>query len=203
MPLKRIVKLALAAGVATAGFALPAASSYAAGCPAVTATPVFASFGDTALYDLAPNGTFLNNATGWNFTGNVSVVPDTEPFNLLDFFGAKSIVMGQNSTATSPPFCVSGNDPYFRYLMRPTGVSQMLTQILVEQNGNQWIPLTSYVNQAVLPNSIGIWTPTKPNPLSTLLPLGNDGTATIKLQFVNLIGSYTVGDVWVDPWARR
>jgi hypothetical protein len=118
MPLKKnwigTAAAALAVLAVSPGSAL--ASTAPTGCPNVTATNVFSGFGDTALYSLAPNGTFLNHASGWTFTGSASVVPDNEPFHLPGWAGANAIELGPNSTATSPTFCVSGNNPYFRAL---------------------------------------------------------------------------------------
>jgi hypothetical protein len=99
MPLKKIRLAALAATIA-AFAAVPGSASAASlptmltGCGLVPVATVFAGFGDTNWYTLAPNGTFINNAAGWTFTGPVSVVPDTEPFDLLDWLGAKAIKLG-------------------------------------------------------------------------------------------------------------
>jgi hypothetical protein len=61
-------------------------------------------------------------------------------------------------------------------------------------------PLASYQNISL---NAGAWGAGVPNPLAKLLPLGATGTAQIKLEFLNLSGTDTIGDVWVDPWARR
>jgi len=193
--------LALAVGPGSAAAATTTSSSTPATCPSAgTATKVFSQFGDSAEYTPAPNGTFQNKASGWTIVGNAKLIADTNPFG-LGGSGAQALQMGPMSVAISPPSCVTSANPYFRYLIKSnffgsnvtTGVDYLGTAASALFNAY------SYTNLSLLPGS---WSPSAPNPLSTRIPLLNNGSSTVRLVFTDLSGSYTIGDVFVDPWAR-
>jgi hypothetical protein len=108
------------AGAVSAATAATATASITTSSSTCTSggTQVFKQFGDPNDYVLAPNGTFLNGASGWTLTGLTAIVPDNDRFNLSS--GPRySLELGPGGTAMSLPFCVSSANPTFRYLIEP------------------------------------------------------------------------------------
>lgn len=194
--------LAFACGpTAAADAATSTTSSTAApaSCPVVSTSQVFKQFGDSAQYQLAPNGTFQNNAAGWQLSGSATVGPDTNTFG-IGGSGDYAITLGPASSATSPPFCVSSKNPYFRFLLKPDFfASSISTAVTLPGLGGVLQALYSWATMSIFP---GNWQASAPNPLSTLISLNANGTAMVRLKFTDNTTWETISDVYVDPWAR-
>ena len=114
--LKKVLASAFVAA-AIAAAAVPGASARStllglggSSCPS-SGTQIFAAWGDTASYFLAPNGGVEGGSTGWSLGGGASVISGNEPFMAS---GSHALSLPSGSSATSPVICIGPNDPYVR-----------------------------------------------------------------------------------------
>lgn len=180
-------------------FAVPAAQ---AACTAAPTTKVFAAFGDSSDYSLAPGGSFESGATDWTLTG-ASVVTDNDPWKLHGAGDTKSLSVSAGGQAVSPAFCVGVEHPTFRFVARRTGGSWGVLNVKL-----RWKLAGGATNETVVTAIDGkdaSWHVTDRSALSTVLPLWNSGQ-TASVQFVfdpeDFGGAWTIDDVYVDPYTR-
>jgi hypothetical protein len=177
--------------------ALPAsASALPLSCSSQTMTPVFAPWGDPALYRPVDGGTFESQSTSWTLSGSRRVAGN-DPYDIAGDDGGFSLAMPAGSTATSPPVCVSLLSPTLRFMVRSTG----------SPFGSLWVsaklPDGSTVPLGGVSGLLGVWRPSLPMILTTAL-LGNlTGDSTdVRFRFAVAGGSFAVDDVFVDPYGR-
>ena len=204
MPLTKH-RLALAAATVVAVILGPAAAASASttttssGCAISSVAQVFKQFGDSAEYTLAPDGAFQSGTAGWTIEGNAKLVADSEPYG-IGVSGGQALEMNPLSVAISPPLCVSSAQPTFRYLVKngspignvTTGVDLLSAFSGALSNLFSWATVTTHM----------AWSASPANPLATVIPLLSNGSATVRLVFTDLTGTETIGDIYVDPWAR-
>lgn len=165
-------------------------------------TQVFAPWGDSAFYYLAPNGDLEAGSNGWTLTGGASVVSQNNPF-LGD--GAHSLALPSGSTATSPQTCIGTTNDFVRMFGADAGGSDSglrvrviwygllsrvlgVTDVATFAPGSDWAPTDKLA-------SIGGLPPLVP-------PLGST-SARIQLVPVGSGSRWQIDDVYVDPWACR
>lgn len=201
-----------AASLATGPATAVAASSPATTC-ARTSPPAwqaFAKFGDLADYWLAPGGDFESPMSGWSLS-NARVVRGNDSTGVLG--GGRSLALGVGlisgqSTATSPPFCVSAAHPTFRYLLKADGAVGALSTFIryrAADGSTREEQVRSRTATTLLP---GQWKPSDLQPLATKIPMNAvGGVAVVQLVFrtpISVVGAgYQIDNVLVDPYRMR
>ena len=189
MPTRRssVTRLAKAAVLATLALASVPAAASAAACPDVPSSPVFASFGDSNGYFLAPGGDFEANLA---WTGrDIDRGQVDKPWSLA---GTKALRLDRGETATSPAFCVSELHPHLRFMT--SGDSGGLLKVEAIENG--------VVTALIVLNGGQGWRVTDFVPLATALGyLGAEGH-DVQLRMTALSGTWSADGVYVDPYRR-
>ena len=170
-------------------------------CP-TSGTQVFARWGDSTSYYLAPNGGLESGTTGWTVNGG-SVVNENEPYYTS---GSHSLYLPSGSTATSPVVCIGTKDLYVRMFAKDVGGTDRGLHVQVVWYGllNAVLGITDVATYA--PG--GSWAPT--GKLSTagglsvpLLPIVGSTSARIRVTPVGSGSNWRIDDLYVDPWAMR
>jgi hypothetical protein len=197
----------LAAAAATAVFAVgaPAANAgvlvkSAGNCPTPVTSQVFAPWGDSAQYQLAPGGAFEAGQPAWNLNG-ASIVSGNEPWKVHRSSDSRSLKLPPGATATSPVMCVGLEHPTLRLFAKNNRA--LLSTLTVEVIFETSLGITASAPVGVLlPN--GQW---KPSPrflvVANLLPLlpGEKTPVQFRVRSVGL-GTWWVDDFYVDPRCR-
>ena len=161
---------------------------------------VFAPWGDSHSYYLAPNGGLESGSTGWSLSG-ASVTGGNEPFLAT---GSHSLSLPSGSTATSPVACIglqqlairmfgsdkSGTDSGLRVRVLWYGLANKLlgaSDYATFKPGSGWSP-TSTVNSQ--------------GGCNLLLPLLGSTSARIQLTPLGSGSNWKIDDLYVDPWAN-
>jgi hypothetical protein len=194
----RLAAAAVAAILASTAFA-PAARADSA-CPNEGASQVFAPWLDPSSYVLAPDGGFEAGAADWS---RAQVVAGNEPWTVRDASDDRALAI-DGGAVTSPPICVGLERPTIRFFARNTG--SPLGVLTVEALVRTPLGLTVGVPIGVVAGVGDAWAPTLPMPIvANLLPLlPGDGFTSVRLRFsaVGLGSSWTVDDVYVDPYSK-
>jgi hypothetical protein len=132
---------------------------------------VFAPWGDSAMYTLAPQGD-LSETGGWTLNKQATVAPSADPFS-----GARqSLQFGKGAEAATPAMCVNLDNPTIRFFVRDlggNGKSQLKVDVLYEdfsghvkhltiaklRAGGEWQPsviLPIYMNMLALASPSGL-----------------------------------------------
>jgi hypothetical protein len=186
---------------AAALFILPAASASAAlidtsACDDSALSQPFAGVGDYAYYKLAPGGDFEGALTGWSLGGGAKVVSNGHA-------SAHALQLPAGASATTASTCVNAANPSYRFYVRSSGgllglVPAMTVSLVYRDSvlGIVALPLG-----VVLPSSS--WAPSPVEvTLSALPALIANGDTPLSLRFNSIAGTWTVDDVFVDPWNR-
>jgi hypothetical protein len=133
--------------------------------------PVFASWGDSAMYTLAPQGD-LSTSDGWTLNKQTTIVSSGDPFS-----GAhQSLQFAKGAQAATPAMCVNLDNPTIRFFVRDLGgneKSQLKVDVLYEdfsghvkhltiaklRAGSEWQPsviLPMYMNMLALASPSGL-----------------------------------------------
>jgi hypothetical protein len=192
-PRIRTLAVGLFAGALLTG-AAPAVA--AAACPAVPASQVFGPLGDSAFYALVPGGTFESGAPGWSLSQG-EVISE----NVTLTHRQRALVIKPHGRVVSPPFCVTNEDPTFRFLYRTVrGGGKMNV-------GVSWTDGSGSSHETVvatLPSNPS-WTASPVLPLASVLPLANVSTLEgVRLVFTATHPglSFAIADVYIDPYRR-
>jgi hypothetical protein len=171
--------------VAMTAPAAQAATEPVAVCEPRAFAPVFAAWGDGALYTLAPGGGFETGAGGWTLTGGAAVVAGSSPFAA----GRSSLSLPAGASALSPPICVQKEFPSWRFAARSAGGRVDVAVV--------------YARMAV-PGRV-----VKSSPSWSLAPIQRLATGQfvrgghVQLKVTAVGGAVGVDDVYVDPRYRR
>ena len=173
--------------------AVPAVAG--AACPSATTSTPFASLGDLSLYSLLSGSSFESGATGW-LLNNAEVVTGASVAG-----GTHALEIEPRGTATSPTFCINGEDPTFRFYARQTGGGR--SSLAVTIVWRDIIGIRHYTPVGSVPGSSS-WAATQTLPLATKLPLWMPGsTLNAQLQFQpEGSGTWAIDDVYIDPHSR-
>ncbi len=172
--------------------AVPAVAS--AECPPTPASASLASFGDNAVYSLLSGSSFESGAAGWSLQ-NAAVVGDSGAEG-----GSNSLVIQSGGLAVSPAFCVSSEDPSFRFFAQQVdGGNGSLT---VSLRWTQWGYTHNTTVGSIDPSSS--WRLSPALELATALPLHNAwSTLKVSIAFQPSWGSsWAIDDVYIDPYSR-
>jgi hypothetical protein len=193
----------LAAVVAAAGLAVPAASAGTSGSllPSCGAKSYpFTRWGDLDAYCAFPNLGFENGTTSWTVTLNASTVAANEPWNVSGP-GTHALQLKPGATALSSRLPISLLDPWVRFFARSAGANGPLRVQVIFHGllGN----LTGVLNIGSLsPGGYSSWQPTQRVLSALALPLGTS-SAQVLLTSQATSGSWQADDVYLDPCVAK
>ena len=190
-----ILRFLLALVGLVVGFAAISSAAQAA-CSYPDAEQVFAKWGDTRYYELAPDGGFEEGGNGWSFSGGAALVNGNETEFLNGEEDEFSLSLPYGSTATSPRVCIDEETPVFRLMALNGG----------ELNAKLRVTVTYEVARGKTERTSDVraedeWAPTPP------LRLDVDSTtekvARISFQPWDTKGEWLIDDLYIDPFSRR
>jgi hypothetical protein len=202
----RLVRFTVLAAVAAGALAaLPATASAvlverAPSCEPQPTSKVFAPWGDSRDYVLAPGGSFEDGAPGWQLKG-ASVVSGNETFYVGGRSHSRSLKLDGGESATSSEICVGLEHPTIRLFTRNNRLllSTLSVEVIAETSVGLKVPVPIGV---VLPHN-----PWKPTPsylvVANLLPLLPDNYTPVAFRFRAIGGgSWWIDDFYIDPSRR-
>jgi hypothetical protein len=154
-------------------------------CPTQAFSPVFAAWGDFALYTPAPGGNFEASA-GWTLAGGATVATGNSPFAK----GTRSLSLPAGASALSPPICVQKNYPSWRFATRSSG-GALGIEILY--------PAKTKDTRTLSPSALWALTPV----LTFSTGQFDTGPTTIRIRFTAAGAAVRADDVYIDPRLRR
>ena len=157
---------------------------------------------DPANYVLAGDGTFENDASGWQLDG-ASVVSGNEPYFVHGSGESHSLRLPAGSSATSPVSCVGLEHPTLRHFASRQGGS-LLSSLKVEVLYEDALGATRSLAIGNVLSGSGFG-PTAQMPIvANLLPLLPGERTPVSFRFTPQgSGAWRIDDVYVDPWKRR
>jgi hypothetical protein len=162
----------------------------------------FASFGDAALYTPVDNAGLEGGATSWTLTGGASVVADNEPWHLGGAGDRTALTLPPGSTAVTAPLCIDATYPYFRLFARAAARQSLKVEVLAYDTTGKLIKISPFNYRS----AFGGWapTPTIAIPVFDLKPAAGVAAAPVAFRFTPIGSStFTIDDVYVDPYARH
>jgi hypothetical protein len=202
----------LAAILLTAAAAVVPASSAQAGvlvesatsCSSETLSQPFARWLDPARYTLVPGGAFEAGQPAWSVAGGASVVSGNETYFVHGAADSRSLRLPAGASATSPAMCVGLGEPTLRFFGKLSG-GGLLSSLRVEALVEDQLGLVKSVPLIVLGGGGASWSPTLPSlVVANLLPLLPGATTPVAFRFTPVgAGTWSVDDVYVDPWSSR
>jgi hypothetical protein len=210
---RRLATLGLAAAAAFAVFtASPAAAASGdeavAPCSSHTFTRPFTPWLDIFSYTLAPGGNFEAGGASWDLRGGASVVNGNEPYRVGGSGDSRALRLPGGASATSPKMCVNLLYPTMRFFAK--GDAGLITGLLTSRLKVEVVYTDLFGVERTAPviavalNGTG-WEPSLPAPLLVNIGtiLSHDGTADVAFRFTAVGGSWSVDDVYVDPFRAR
>ncbi len=174
----------------------------AANCEEQSLSQPFLPWADVAQYTLAPNGSFESGAASWSLN-NAAVVNGNESFYVTSASDSRSLAVGTGGSATSGVMCVGVEHPTLRFFARRVGgtfLSTLRVNVLYE---NALGLVESLPIGVVAAGSNWSVTPVYAV-VANLLPLLPGERTPVAFKFTPQGGaSWTIDDVYVDPWGGR
>jgi hypothetical protein len=197
-----VIAVAAVPATAQAGLLVETATS----CDAQSLSQPFKQFLDPIQYTLVPGGAFEAGNPAWKLTGGAGVVSGNESWKVHGSADSRSLRLPAGSTATSPAMCVGLGHPTLRLFAKKSGggllgpLSTLRVDVLIEDNLGL---IKSLPTGLVLAGSD--WSPSLPQlVVANLLPILDAGETPIAFRLVPQgTATWTVDDVYVDPWAGR
>jgi len=203
------LRLTIFAALALAGAAVPASPASAAlietsDCDGAELSQPFQRWNDERSYKLAPGGDAEGSLSGWSFSGGAKRVSGSEPFAATGSLGAASFAIPAGGSVTTAATCVNAAYPSFRFFVKSSGgllgLLPAMTVSLVYRDGV--LGLVEVPIGTVLPGSS--W---RPSPVMFTGALAGaalaGGEARLALRFRSIAGTWSVDDVFVDPYRRN
>jgi hypothetical protein len=159
---------------------------------------VFAPWGDTDWYFLAPDGSLEGGGIGWRFSGGAKVVRRSDPFGLAGAGDRRSLSLPRGGAATSAPFCIRPDARTVRWVQRGGKRGTLLVEV---QHLDEDAATPGRTLDVV--RGRGEWRPS-PEVKIPMIGTGSkkDGFAIVALKFTALTGDWSIDDLYVDPKAR-
>jgi len=181
--------------LAAALLGLLAFSSAAKACSYPDAEQVFAPWGDSQYYQLAPDGGLEEGGSGWTLEGGAELVAGNEAYFLNDPTDATSLRIPYGGLATSPKFCVDADTPVFRFMALNAGDRSKLSVTVTYE-----LPSKTRVRNNEIRAS-GEWAPTDPQKLE----INGDTERVARISFTprDAAGDWLIDDLYIDPFARH
>jgi hypothetical protein len=164
----------------------------------------FLDWNDLRDYTLAPNGSFESGLDGWIVSDGVEVRPHGNWFR--PDAGTSALFMPPDSSAVSPPICVTPDYPAARLFGKtltsgPSAASLRVKVIFppTEAGGEPKAKPAGTLRRE------RTWDATRKfaiSPGQVARAAGPDGTTMIRLRFATRDASWLLDDLLVDPRAR-
>lgn len=205
------LRLGATALLAGAAFALSTASASAGAlvasapsCDEQSLAKTFLPWLDVADYTPLPGGDFETGGEGWSFAGGAAIAAGNSPYQ-VGGGGSSSLSVPAGGSATSATICVGIEHPTIRFFAKRTSggtlsLASLRVDVLFEDATGSVVSLPV---GSVL--STGSWQPTLPMAIvANLLPLLPNEATPVAFRFAAQgNASWSVDDVWVDPYYRR
>ncbi len=199
---RRLLRLATATA---AGLALLPATADAGllavdpeSCATQTMNQVFLPWADVANYTLAPGGD-AESGNALTRTGGAAIVAGNEPWTVGSANDHKSIGLPAGSSVTTGALCVGLGHPTMRFFAKSQGTGP-LSSLRVDVLFEGALGLQTATIGSVLPSAE--WAPTAPYlVVANLLPLLPPNATPVAFRLTPQgSGTWTVDDLYVDPW---
>jgi len=194
---------AIAAVAATALIAAPASAApagTAGGCPAVPTVNPFAAWGDSADYQLAPDGGFEAGATAWKLAGGARVVEGNEPFKVNRATDHRSLELPARGSATTTPICIGVEHRTMRFFNTGARTGTLTVEALYTTPDGR----PASVGLGTVRDS-GTWAPSDSLPMRVnelAAAYGNAMSVRLRFTASGAVAS-RIDDVYVDPYRVR
>jgi hypothetical protein len=197
--MKRIRTLAMAGLLVCGGLSYAAPASAATSCPARTLTKPYVNLGDSNEYFVIPGGTFDTGLGSWTKTaGTAAFTTSTMNSGYTGLaYNPGSIQLSQNTSITSPSFCIAANEDAFRFAMAlAAGSGTLYVRYDMTYNG-----VTKSSTYTFTKSSVQQWGSAQ----RTLLPASvRTGDATVRMTLSTGPGAtFWIDQVMFDPWRTR
>jgi hypothetical protein len=172
-------------------------------CAARDSSAVFSRWLDPARYFQVTNGGFEHSTDDWTLSAGASVQAGNESFRVGGSADEHSLVLAAGASAESHAACVTLGEPTMRLFVKaPRTLGAALRVDATVENPTTGLTLqTSYLVLGGLAPSQ--WAPTPeilvPNLLGGILP----ENLTIRITAVGAPATWSVDDVYVDPFKSR
>ena len=165
-------------------------------------SPVFAAWGDTATYALAPQGD-LSLSDDWSLNKQAAVVTGADPFS----GAAQSLDLAKGAEAATPPMCVNLDHPTIRFFLRDfggNGKSHLKVDVLYEDFGGHVKRLTIAKLNAGSEWQPSVILPMYMNRLALASPTGLTAVAfRFKAEGLQKDETLSISSLYVDPFSSR
>jgi hypothetical protein len=194
--------IALAAGAASANAGILVAS--APNCDDQSLSKTFLPWWDIADYTALSGGDFEGAGGGWSMSGGAAIANGNESYDVGGSDDSHSLSLPAGASATSPAICVGLGHPTIRFFTKRqsggwlSGASLRVDVLFETATGAVMsLPMGSVGNG-------GYWQATSPMLIgANLLPLLPNETTPVAFRFTAQGASFSVDDVWVDPYFRK
>jgi hypothetical protein len=183
---------------AVASLALSASAAAATACSVGTLSQPFKPWLDAFSYGLVPGARFESGTTGWKLSSTAKVVTGNEPWRVAGASDAKSLSLAAGATATTPTFCGGLGYPTVRLFSKSSFALVSLLRVDVVYTGTDALLHSSPLG-TVLPSGSG--QPSLPIVTLSGLPLLTGSSLALRLTAVG--ATFTVDDIYVDPYSRN
>jgi hypothetical protein len=132
--------------------------------------------------------------------GGAEVTAGNEPFYVRSAADRYSLTLPAGSSATTPAMCVDADEPTLRLLAGAPGnlLSVLRVDALVTTLG-----VTTTLPVGVAPGALPGWSPTLPMVFAVSLDQLLTGS-TVRFRFrPQVVGTWRIDDVYVDPFKDR
>jgi hypothetical protein len=159
----------------------------------------FAPWQDVADYILAPSGNIEGGTARWQLAGGAAAVEGNEPYRVGGAADHTALALPAASRATTASMCIGVEHRTMRFFARGTPSSSLDVEVLYRKKNAG--PQKSVRLGAVAGR--GTWAPTDILPMIVNVLAAETGNAMdVNLRFTPRSGSWTIDDVYVDPYRK-
>ena len=165
-------------------------------------SPVFAPWGDSALYALAPEGD-LSTSDDWTLDKEAAVVSGADPFSGAN----QSLELAKGAEAATPAMCVNLSHPTIRFFVKDVGgngKSHLKIDVLYEDFDGHVKRLTIAKVKAGPEWQPSVIVPMHMNMLALASPNGLTAVAfRFKAEGLQKDETLSLSSLYVDPFSSR
>ena len=157
----------------------------------------FLAWGDTAEYELAPDGDFAAGLSGWTTSGDAGLLPEADPWSLTG--GTQSLELPAGSSATSPAASIDADEPTIRFFTANRGDPSSRLSVSVS------FPTLAGLSVTLPIDTITAGASWQPSPVewTTVNLLAGAGSIPVQFTFTPIgDGDWHIDDLYIDPWGR-
>jgi hypothetical protein len=164
--------------------------------------PVFAAWGDSAMYALAPEGD-LSSRDDWTLDNKATIASGADPFS----GASQSLQLTKDAQAATPAMCVNLDNPTMRFFVRDVGgngKSNLKVDLLYEDFDGHIKHLTIARLKAASEWQPSLVLPIYMNMLALASPTGLTAVALqFKAEGLQKDEVIAISSVYVDPFSCR